>query len=151
MRQRQASTKLPKGITVAAEPDPRAKSSAKQSIIAQSTILSDGTYWTLVPTGSVLHVPKQHQDRVIKQPAGKLLNWTQFSGRNRGWLGTQDVDLETAAGQKPLDEAAVDSWIKRGTIVVAVHRGGAISVKTPKPESPAAEEPASNKTTPAKS
>ena len=104
-----------------------------------------------MPAGSVLHVPKQHQDRVVKNPVGTLLNWTQFAGRNRGWLGTQSVDLETAAGRKPLAEAAVESWTKRGTVVVAVYRGGAISVKRPEQESPEADKPAADDPNTAKS
>lgn len=152
MRQRQAAgAHLPKGSSLAAKPDPRARSSAEQSIIAQSTILSDGTYWTLVPDGSVLHVPEKHQARVVDTPAGTCLNWIQFAGRNRSWLGTHNVDLETAAGRKPLDKAAVDSWARRGTVMVAVHRGGAISVKRPQQESPEADKPSSDKTNTAKS
>jgi hypothetical protein len=151
MRQRQASSEWKSSGEAGAPRDPRAKSPAQQSIIAQSTILSDGTYWTLVPTGSVLYVPEKHRQRVVKKPAGTLLNWSQFSGRNRSWLGIQDVDLETAAGEKPLGEAAIQSWAKRGTVVVAVHRGGAISIKQPEPEAPANANPPADRTTPSAS
>ncbi len=134
MLQRQASTEWKSSEEGGAPRDPRAKSPAKQSVIEQSVILCDGTYWTLVPIGSVLHVPAKHQDRVVKQPAGKLLNWQQFLGRNRSWLGTEDVDIATAAGQTPITKEAESTWAQRGSVVVAVHRGGAISVKRPEPE-----------------
>jgi len=134
MRQLQAGTEWQTGGEAGAARDPRAKSPAKQSIIEQSVILCDGTYWTLVPIGSVLHVPENHRERVVKQPAGKLLNWQQFLVRNRSWLGTEDVDVATAAGRKPIAEETESTWAKRGSVVVAVHRGGAISVKRPEPE-----------------
>jgi len=140
LAQRQAGTEWKTSEEGGTPRDPRAKSPAKQSIIEQSVILHDGTYWTLVPVGSVLHLPDNHKNRVVKQPAGKLLNWQQFLGRNRSWLGTEDVDIATAKGETPLNKENESSWAKRGSVVIAVYRGGAISVKRPKPE-PEAETP----------
>jgi len=134
LRQRQAQAASPFGSATAEARDPRAKSPAARSIVRESTILSDGTCWTMVPVGSVLHVPEKLRDRVPEGPSGTLLTWQQFLGRNRGWVGTEEVDMETATGRKPVTEEMSANWQRRGSVVVAVHRGGAISVRRPTPE-----------------
>lgn len=134
LAQRQAGTEWKTSAEGGTPHDPRAKSPAKQSIIEQSVILCDGSYWTLVPVGSVLHLPDNQKNRVVKQPSGKLLNWQQFLGRNRSWLGTEEVDIPTAKGETPITKENESSWAKRGSVVIAVYRGGAISVLRPETE-----------------
>ena len=53
-RQEQASAL---GTSATQEPDKRVQSSAGQSILGSSVILGNGRHWTLVPKGSVLHLP----------------------------------------------------------------------------------------------
>jgi hypothetical protein len=101
----------------------------EESILAQSTILSDGSCWTLVPKGAVLHVPAAHQAKVDSKPVGTLLPWAEFLTRNFAWLGTYDVKLDQAAGSVPLAAELPATWSKLGKVVVAVHFAGPISVK----------------------
>ena len=101
----------------------------EESILAQSTILSDGTCWTLVPKGAVLHVPAAHGARVDAKPVGTLLPWADFLARNFAWLGTCDVQIDQAAGTRPLAAELPANWAKLGKVVVAVHFAGPISVK----------------------
>lgn len=108
----------------------------QESILAQSSILNDGTFWTLVPKGAVLHVPAGHQAKVDAKPVGTLLPWADFLARNFAWLGTCDVDLAQAAGTRPMPADLPENWVKLGKVVVAVHFAGPISVK---PAVPAAE------------
>ena len=102
---------------------------AEQSIIAQSTILSDGTRWTLVPNGAVLHVPAKLQTRVGTEPSGQLVPWMEFLTANRGWLGTCEVSFEQAAGKSALSAATTDHWPKQDKVIVATHQRGPISVR----------------------
>lgn len=108
----------------------------EESILAQSTILSDGTCWTLVPKGAVLHLPATHKARVDSKPLGSLLPWADFLARNFAWLGTCELSLDQAAGKQPLAAGLSDNWTKLGKVVVAVHLAGPVSVK---PAAPASE------------
>lgn len=102
------------------------------SIIAQSTIITDGTNWTILPKGAVLHTPVALQSKVSKTPVGKLLPWAEFLVKNRAWVGTQEVDMDLAAGTKPVPEAWTENWKKQNMMIVAVYESGPISILPPK-------------------
>ncbi len=102
---------------------------ADQSIIAQSTILSDGSNWTIVPNGAVLHVPENLKSRTGTQPTGGLLAWSDFLVRSRGWITTCEVTIEQATGKTPMPAERSASWAKQDKIVVAVHQRGPISFR----------------------
>lgn len=112
----------------------------EQSLIKQSDILSDGTNWTLVPKGAVLHIPQILSNRVDAKPVGNLLSWTEFLTINRGWLFTEEVTFEQAAGKAPIPPSRTEFWKKNGKVIVAVHLGGPISVRT-EPSTPVATAP----------
>ena len=76
-----------------------------QSIIKQSLILRDGTYWTLVPKGAVIYLPEAMKSRVDGKPDGTLLAWTDFLARNQAWITTHDISFDQATGNKPLQAA----------------------------------------------
>ena len=115
-------------------------SPAEQSLIKQSEILNDGIHWTLVPKGAVLHIPPAFSDRVGAKPLGKLLTWTEFLTANRSWLFTEEVTFDHAAGKKPFAASRHDAWNKGNKVVVAVLRGGPISVRS-EPTTPVASVP----------
>ena len=99
-----------------------------QSIIKQSIILLDGTYWTLIPKGAVIFLPDAMKTRVDVKPAGSLLSWTAFLARNQAWLTTSDVSFEQATGKKPLHPERVAFWTRQDKVVIATHQSGPISV-----------------------
>ena len=103
--------------------------SGGQSLIKQSDILHDGSNWTIVPKGAVLHVPAQLSPRVGAKPLGTLLAWSDFLIANRGWIQTEEVSFEQAAGKHPLPEARLAFWPTQSKVIVAVHQGGPISVR----------------------
>ena len=109
----------------------------EQSLIQQSDILSDGNNWTLVPKGAVLHIPAALSNRVGAKPVGTLLSWIDFLTVNRGWLFTEEVTFDQAAGKTPIPPSRHDFWKKNGKVIVAVHLGGPISVRT-EPTTPVA-------------
>lgn len=102
----------------------------EQSLIKQSDILSDGNNWTLVPKGAVLHIPAALNNRIGAKPVGTLLSWTDFLTVNRGWLFTEEVTFDQAAGKTPIPPSRTEFWKKNGKVIVAVHLGGPISVRT---------------------
>jgi hypothetical protein len=101
---------------------------AEQSIIKQSVILHDGQNWTIVPKGAVIHTPEALKARMDVKPVGTLLAWKDFLAKNFGWITTNEVTFDQAAGNDPLPAARVAFWAKQDKIVVAVHQGGPISV-----------------------
>lgn len=119
-----------------AEGQPEVGRPDQQSIIGQSTILTDGTRWTLVPNGAVLHIPAKMQSRVNQEPAGELVPWIEFLGANIAWLDTCEVSIDQAAGKTELPAERAERWQKQDKIVVAVHQRGPISFHTAKPKTP---------------
>lgn len=115
----------------------------EESLIAQSDILADGHNWTLVPKSAVLHVPQTLANRVGAKPLGRLLSWTDFLTVNRGWLFTEEITFDQAAGKTPIPPSRTEFWKKNGKVIVAVHLGGPISVKSaaPSPATPVAVAP----------
>jgi hypothetical protein len=115
----------------------KVKNSADESLLGTSDILSDGTHWTLVPKGAVLHTPAAMAKRVGVEPVGQLLVWSDFLNVNRAWLQAEEISYEQATGKIPLVAEHAAFWPKQGKVIVAVHLGGPISVRT-SPPSPAA-------------
>lgn len=102
---------------------------ASQSIIAQSTVLHDGSRWTIVPNGAVVFVPARMKSRVNAAPSGELLAWADFLTANRGWISTCEVTFEQASGKDALPPERTGFWAKQDKIVVAVHQRGPISFR----------------------
>ncbi|MFT3991612.1 MAG: hypothetical protein QM680_09405 [Luteolibacter sp.] len=125
-------------LTKIAEDDPHANTPppAPPSLLNESVILTDGTHWTLVPKGAVIHIPKSKQEKISTKPVGSLLGWADFFTKNRGWLTTQEVDFDQARGKTPLDSKQVEFWQTQENIVVAVHQSGPISVTSASGSSP---------------
>lgn len=109
---------------------------SSQSILAQSTILSDGSNWTLVPNGAVLHIPDGLKSRVNATPSGGLLTWSDFLTRNRGWITTCEVSIAQASAKETLPAERTEFWSKQDKIVVAVHQRGPISFRSAPSNSP---------------
>ncbi|MGB6220236.1 hypothetical protein [Haloferula sp.] len=116
------------------EEEPRVARPSNESIIKQSMILSDGTNWTLIPRGAVLHLPEAHQGKIGGRPVGNLLSWKQFVTVNRSWVSAEEITLRQAEGVQQLDDRRTAFWPKQDKIIVAVHLGGPISVVAPTKE-----------------
>lgn len=102
---------------------------ASPSIISESTILHDGTHWTLVPKGAIVHLPESLQSRVNVRPVGTLLPWADFLRKNRTWLVSSEVTFDEAAGNQAIPAERAARWESEEKIVVAVHSQGPISVR----------------------
>lgn len=100
-----------------------------QSILKQSSILHDGTNWTLVPRGAVVFIPSALKARVGAQPVGTLLSWADFLVKNRSWITTTDITFDQAAGNEPMPAERAAFWAKQDKVVIAVHQNGPISIR----------------------
>lgn len=122
--------------TVEAPPKGEVKKTSppeEQSIVKQSTILSDGKNWTLVPQGAVICLPAAAKSRVNVKPTGTLLPWAEFLSKNYSWITTNEISFDQAAGAVPLPPERVAFWAKQDKVVIAVHQGGPISVRVAAP------------------
>lgn len=107
---------------------PAARSNV-QSTVKQSSILHDGTNWTLVPKGAVIFTPDEMKGHVDVTPVGTLLSWADFLAKNSGWITTTDISFEQAAEDLPMPAERAASWTNQDKVVVAVHQNGPISVR----------------------
>ncbi len=140
LKMKRKDVKVDEKIKLADEPIEMGKirSGKTESLIKRSAIISFGEHWTLVPKKSLLNVPKHLANRVDGERKGKLLGWKDFYEKNRGWLQQQEVNIAQAREGAEMPEGLVKSYLTSGRVVVAVCRGGPISLKAPEEE----EEPA---------
>jgi len=101
---------------------------AKKSLIGSSTLISDGRNWTLLPKGSVVHIPEMHKKKIVSKPVGKLMEWKKFLTRNGSWIQTYPVEMKQAQGKESLNKEKFLRFQKLNKIVVATCASGPISV-----------------------
>lgn len=101
---------------------------AKKSLIGSSTLLANNGQWTLVPRGSVIHIPERLKDKVVAAPTGRLVEWKSFLRRNHGWIHIHSVKMTQAQGREKISQDAIKAYKSMGKIVVAACAGGPISV-----------------------
>ena len=102
--------------------------SEKRSLIAKSTLLSSDSFWTLLPRGSVIHVPKHLKGKVTRKPYGALVDWKTFLRKNHGWIHVHEVTMTQAQGKGSINPKIIEAYQSMGKIVVATCSGGPISV-----------------------
>lgn len=105
--------------------------SSESSLYRKSIILFDGQMHTVVPVGSLLRLPPAYRNRVIQKPQGPFTFWPAFLKRNESWLGTWEVPLKMAQGDEALAKRVLLQTAKESRALVAVYRGGPISILQP--------------------
>jgi hypothetical protein len=103
-----------------------------QDIIGRSDILCFDGLATLVPKEAIIFIPPQYQDRVGMKEGARLVTWADFFAANHGWITTQEITLDQAAGRVPLDEKVTERVTKGNSLVVATCLGGPVSKLAPK-------------------
>ena len=101
------------GATVA----PPVKRSPK-SLMAGSHILTHRGHWTIVPKGSILHIPTRYQKMVAKSPQGELVSWTKFLRLNQGWVQTLPMNQQQASGQSPISPQTLKAQRSAGKVII---------------------------------
>jgi hypothetical protein len=95
----------------------------------QSSVLHDGTHWTLVPKGALIHLPEAIKNRSNVKPVGTLLPWKDFLAKNQRWIATSEVTFDQAVGNEALPADRAESLAHKDKVVVAVHRNDPASVQ----------------------
>jgi hypothetical protein len=97
-------------------------------LVSMSTFISDKDIYTLVPKAAVLHVPEARSASVGDAPGKNFSNWPEFLAARRGWVTSFEVTLAQARGEAPISPEQIEAFKKGSSVVVAVYRGGPISV-----------------------
>lgn len=117
-----------------------AKENKPPDLLATSDILCFNDSATLVPKDAILHIPSAFASRIGMKDGSKFQVWSDFLAANRGWITTVEITPNQAGGNDPISDETSKSISKANTIVVAVYKGGPISLKPYK--DPAASAPA---------
>jgi hypothetical protein len=110
----------------------------KSTLLEHSIILTDGEKFTLIPEGSILHLPEKLQAHVLQNPEGDFTFWPNFLKRNASWLTTKEVTLAMSRGDAVAAKAVYSEVSQENRAVVAVYKGGPIMILETQ-EEPAAE------------
>ncbi len=108
--------------------DPEQRPQVSTRLQDRSIILSDGQTFTLLPPGSILHLPAALRERVAAKPAGQFLLWPAFLERHADWLTVREVPLAMASGDAKAAAAVLAPLATEKRLVVAVYRKGPISI-----------------------
>ena len=96
-----------------------------------STIITLEDIHTVVPKGSVLHVPEGLAKMIVKQPKGEMMFWPEFLQKYPKLVITKEVTWKTAKGEDPIKGSELKAFVEGGKIVVAVFKKNPLSVLEP--------------------
>jgi hypothetical protein len=120
-----------------AKPVGDVRPSSGNSLYTKSIILFDGEMHTVVPVGSVLHLPAPLRSKVISAPTGDFTFWPNFLKRNSAWLAAKEVPLEMAMGNSKLGRTVLNTVGKDARLLVSVYKSCPISIlEAPKSTEP---------------
>lgn len=102
----------------------------KRGILVKTIMLANGSNWTRLPKGCVIHVPDRYKNKIVTEPQGKLQSWPDFLRRNAGWIHVHSVSKKQAHGLEFLGEEKMKAYKTIGKIVVATYHGNPISVSS---------------------
>lgn len=131
----QATQTFDNMMAARSKPVGEVRPSLESTLFTSSLILSDGEQFTLVPVGSILHLPVQFQSRVLTKPQGDFTFWPRFLKKNSVWLAAKEVPLEMAKGDAKVAKAVMRDLAPGGKVLVSVYKGGPISILEAAPES----------------
>ena len=116
-----------------ARPLTKAATSIQSSLWANSIILADGEKFTVVPVGSILHLPAELRGHVAASPQGDFTFWPSFLQRNTAWLAAQEVPLSLSRGNAREAKALLKNLSYDKRLIVATYKGGPITILEPAP------------------
>lgn len=115
--------------------------STQSSLLTSSILISDGEKFTILPIGSVLHLPANLRSHIINQPKGDVLMWPDFLQKNSAWITAKEVSLPMSRGDAKAAAPILRDVSTETRIVVAVYRNCPITIL----EQAKASDPRSNK------
>lgn len=103
-------------------------------ILADSDFLCFNGTATLVPKRAIISLPENLKARTQLAPNVPFRVWSDFYAANRGWITTIEISRAQAEGREDLGLETKDTIAKSGNIIVAVYKGGPISLLPLKPD-----------------
>lgn len=130
LKSRRAPNPL-KNMTALEGKDPT-KENQPVNLIEQSDIICFNGMATLVPKRAIISTPERYKSRCKYVEGAKIVSWTDFYSRNRGWITSLEVTRKQAEGNDLIDEKVSEHIQKSGKLIVATYQGGPISMLPPK-------------------
>lgn len=106
----------------------------ERSMFDGMTILGSTGQWTIVPANAFLARSAVLSRYVLEEAAGTYVQWAEFSRRNRGWLKSHEVTIETIKGEEPITDEQLESFLKSRKVVVATYKSSPVSVLPARPK-----------------
>lgn len=97
-------------------------------------ILAKDKVHTVVPKGAILNLPSEMEGMLVEKPEGDLMRWPDFLKKYGKFVTTREVSWATVKGEDPIKENEKKAFAKGGKVVIAVFRGGPVTVLEPPPE-----------------
>ena len=132
-RQVESTVKFDKQMGSKAKPLDKSAPSMENILWMHSLLLFDGEKYTIIPEGSILHLPVALQSKLISKAQGDFMFWPNFLKRNASWLGAKEVPLAMAKGDPKLSEKVLAETASDPRALVAVYKGGPIMILEPAP------------------
>lgn len=120
-------------LAAKAKPLTRPAPAIQSSLWTNSIILADDEKFTLVPVGSILHLPAELRVHVAASPKGEFTFWPSFLKRNTAWLAAREVSLSLSRGNAQEAKALLKSLSYDKHLIVATYKGGPITILEPAP------------------
>ena len=107
------------------------KKNQPSNIIESSDVIAFNGLTTLVPKGSILRLPKKFEKRVgvdSHKRTNRVVAWSEFFARNRGWITTIEVTRDQAHGESRIAEDRIEQLNKSPNMIVSTFSRGPISM-----------------------
>gem|GEM_PF-1616596 len=95
-------------------------------------VLSSNGYSTVIPKRSVLHLPSGLENKIARKPNQKYAKFSEFYRKNQTWIFKMEITMAEARGDTVINKEKINRVTKLGKVVLAVHNGHPIAVRTPK-------------------
>lgn len=100
-------------------------------LMEMSTAIQNGTEFILAPKGSVLFYPTEFEERIVSQPQGNHVSWSEFQRLNRNWITTFEVTEDQVTGKTPIPAETMERFRINNLLVLATLNGGLVTVINP--------------------
>lgn len=94
-------------------------------------VLSSEGYSTVIPKRCVLHLPNGLENKIARKPNQKYAKFSEFYKKNQIWIFKMEVTMAEARGDTVINKEKLNRVTKLGKVVLAVHKGHPIAVRTP--------------------
>ncbi|PQJ27969.1 hypothetical protein BSZ32_05275 [Rubritalea profundi] len=94
-------------------------------------VLSSNGDSTVIPKRCVLHLPAGLENKIARKPNQKYAKFSEFYRKNQTWIFKMEITMAEARGDTLINIEKLNRATKLGKVVLAVHNGHPIAVRTP--------------------